>query len=70
MNSISWRAAFFINVPFLVVAFVVLFPVYTTVIASLKPGEKVLQNPLVDTAVWGAELATALAGGEPVLIER
>lgn len=30
-----------------IVAFVVLFPVYTTVVASLKPGEKVLQNPLV-----------------------
>ena len=30
-----------------IVAFVVLFPVYTTVIAALKPGEKVLQNPLV-----------------------
>lgn len=29
------------------VTFVVLFPVYTTIIASLKPGEKVLQNPLV-----------------------
>lgn len=32
------------------VAFVVLFPVYTTVIASLKPSEKVLQNPLVPDA--------------------
>lgn len=30
-----------------IVAFVVLFPVYTTIVASLKPGEKVLQNPLV-----------------------
>src|SRR5690606_17356768 len=30
-----------------IVAFVVLFPVYTTVVASLKPGERVLQNPLV-----------------------
>jgi sn-glycerol 3-phosphate transport system permease protein len=29
------------------VAFVVLFPVYTTVIAALKPSDKVLQNPLV-----------------------
>lgn len=29
------------------VTFVVLFPVYTTIVASLKPGEKVLQNPLV-----------------------
>lgn len=32
------------------VAFVVLFPVYTTIVASLKPGEKVLQNPLVPDA--------------------
>jgi sn-glycerol 3-phosphate transport system permease protein len=29
------------------VAFLVLFPIYTTVIASLKPGERVLHNPLV-----------------------
>ena len=29
------------------VAVVVLFPVYTTVIAALKPGNEVLQNPLV-----------------------
>jgi sn-glycerol 3-phosphate transport system permease protein len=33
-----------------IVAFVVLFPVYTTIVASLKPGEKVLQNPLVPDA--------------------
>ncbi|MDJ0768541.1 MAG: carbohydrate ABC transporter permease [Ilumatobacter sp.] len=32
------------------VTFVVLFPVYTTVIASLKPGDRVLQNPLVPDA--------------------
>jgi sn-glycerol 3-phosphate transport system permease protein len=32
------------------VSFVVLFPVYTTVVASLKPGTKVLQNPLVPDA--------------------
>lgn len=30
-----------------VVAFVVLFPVYTTLVASFKPGEKVLLRPLV-----------------------
>jgi len=30
-----------------VVSVIVLFPVYTTVIASLKPGDKVLDNPLV-----------------------
>jgi sn-glycerol 3-phosphate transport system permease protein len=33
-----------------VVAFVVLFPIYTTVIASLKPGNKVLVNPLLPDA--------------------
>lgn len=33
-----------------IVAFVVLFPVYTTIVASLKPGEKVLQNPLIPDA--------------------
>lgn len=32
------------------VTFVVLFPVYTTIVASLKPGAKVLQNPLVPDA--------------------
>jgi sn-glycerol 3-phosphate transport system permease protein len=30
-----------------IVAFVVLFPIYTTVIAALKPGDQVLQRPLV-----------------------
>lgn len=32
------------------VAFVVLFPVYTTVVAAFKPGNKVLANPLVPDA--------------------
>lgn len=32
------------------VAFIVLFPMYTTVIAALKPGNRVLQNPLVPDA--------------------
>ena len=32
------------------VTFVVLFPVYTTVIASLKPGDRVLRNPLLPDA--------------------
>ena len=31
----------------LVVAFIVLFPIYVTVVAALKPGNKVLENPLV-----------------------
>lgn len=30
-----------------VVAFVVLFPIYTTVVAAFKPGDQVLQNPLL-----------------------
>ncbi len=33
-----------------VVSVIVLFPIYTTVIAALKPGNKVLQNPLVPDA--------------------
>jgi sn-glycerol 3-phosphate transport system permease protein len=33
-----------------VVSVLVLFPVYTTVVAALKPGDKVLQNPLVPDA--------------------
>jgi sn-glycerol 3-phosphate transport system permease protein len=33
-----------------VITFVVVFPIYTTVIASLKPGDEVLVNPLVPTA--------------------
>ncbi len=32
------------------VAFVVLFPVYTTVVAAFKPGNKVLDNPLLPDA--------------------
>ena len=30
--------------------FVVLFPIYTTVVAALKPGNEVLENPLVPDA--------------------
>jgi sn-glycerol 3-phosphate transport system permease protein len=33
-----------------VISVIVLFPVYTTVIAALKPGNKVLVNPLVPDA--------------------
>jgi sn-glycerol 3-phosphate transport system permease protein len=32
-----------------IVTFIVVFPIYTTVIASLKPGDEVLNNPLVPT---------------------
>jgi sn-glycerol 3-phosphate transport system permease protein len=34
----------------LLVTFIVVFPIYTTVIASLKPGDEVLANPLLPTA--------------------
>jgi sn-glycerol 3-phosphate transport system permease protein len=34
----------------LLVTFIVVFPLYTTLIASLKPGDEVLANPLVPTA--------------------
>ena len=34
-----------------VVSVIVLFPIYTTVVAALKPGNKVLVNPLVPDAV-------------------
>jgi sn-glycerol 3-phosphate transport system permease protein len=34
-----------------VVTFVVVFPLYTTLVAALKPGERVLANPLVPDAV-------------------
>jgi sn-glycerol 3-phosphate transport system permease protein len=34
-----------------IVTFLVLFPVYTTVIAALKPGSEVLENPLLPTTV-------------------
>jgi sn-glycerol 3-phosphate transport system permease protein len=34
-----------------IVTFVVVFPIYTTVVAALKPGDQVLQNPLVPTTV-------------------
>ena len=34
----------------IIVALFILFPVYTTVIAALKPGNKVLDNPLVPNA--------------------
>ena len=33
-----------------IVSFVVLFPVYTTVVAALKPADRVLKNPLVPDA--------------------
>ncbi len=46
-----------------VVAFIVLFPIYTTVIASLKPGNKVLENPLLPDAFTLEVLADAWTEG-------
>lgn len=46
-----------------IVTFLVLFPVYTTVVAALKPGEKVLQNPLVPDSFTLQVLADAWSEG-------
>lgn len=46
-----------------IVTFLVLFPVYTTVVAALKPGDKVLQNPLVPDAFTLQVLADAWTEG-------
>jgi sn-glycerol 3-phosphate transport system permease protein len=46
-----------------IVTFVVVFPIYTTVVAALKPGDQVLQNPLVPTAVTFDVLANAWTEG-------
>ncbi len=46
-----------------IVTFVVLFPVYTTVIAALKPGNKVLERPLVPDAFTLEVLADAWTSG-------
>jgi sn-glycerol 3-phosphate transport system permease protein len=46
-----------------VVSVLVLFPVYTTVIASLKPGDKVLQNPLLPDAFTLDVLREAWSAG-------
>lgn len=44
-------------------AVLILFPVYTTVIAALKPGNKVLQNPLVPDAFTLHVLGSAWTEG-------
>jgi sn-glycerol 3-phosphate transport system permease protein len=46
-----------------IVTFVVLFPVYTTVIAALKPGDKVLQRPLLPDSFTLEVLADAWTSG-------
>lgn len=46
-----------------IVTFLVLFPVYTTVVAALKPGDKVLQNPLVPDSFTLQVLADAWTEG-------
>lgn len=44
-------------------AFLILFPVYTTVIAALKPGNKVLENPLLPDAFTLDVLSNAWTEG-------
>lgn len=46
-----------------IVTFVVLFPIYTTVIASLKPGNKVFVNPLLPDSFTLDVLADAWSTG-------
>lgn len=46
-----------------VVALFILFPVYTTIIAALKPGNKVLDNPLLPDAFTLDVLANAWTEG-------
>jgi sn-glycerol 3-phosphate transport system permease protein len=45
------------------VSFIVLFPIYTTLVASLKPGDKVLENPLLPDAFTLQVLADAWTEG-------
>jgi len=45
------------------ISFVVLFPIYTTVIAALKPGDKVLENPLLPDAFTLDVLRDAWSSG-------
>ena len=45
------------------ISFAVLFPIYTTVIAALKPGDKVLENPLIPDAFTLEVLADAWTQG-------
>ena len=42
-----------------IVTFLVLFPIYTTVVAALKPGSEVLENPLVPTTVTFDDMAAS-----------
>lgn len=46
-----------------IVSFLVLFPIYTTVIAALKPGDKVLENPLLPDAFTLEVLRDAWTNG-------
>jgi sn-glycerol 3-phosphate transport system permease protein len=45
------------------IAVVVLFPIYTTVVAALKPGDRVLQNPLVPDSFTLQPLRDAWSSG-------
>ncbi len=46
-----------------IVTFVVVFPLYTTIVAALKPGEKVLHNPLVPDSFTLSVLRDAWTDG-------
>jgi sn-glycerol 3-phosphate transport system permease protein len=46
-----------------IVTFVVLFPVYTTIVAAFKPGNRVLKNPLVPDSFTLAVLREAWTDG-------
>jgi len=58
----GWRAAGRYTLLF-TTAFLILFPVYTTVIAALKPGNKVLENPLLPDAFTLSVLGDAWTEG-------
>jgi sn-glycerol 3-phosphate transport system permease protein len=58
----GWRAASRYSLLFFM-AVLILFPVYTTIIAALKPGNKVLENPLVPDAFTLSVLTDAWTEG-------
>ena len=53
-----------------VIAVVVLFPIYTTVVAALKPGNRVLVNPLVPESLTLDVLARRVDRGSPRPLPR
>ena len=51
-----------------VIACIVLFPIYTAVVAALKPGNRVLVNPLVDGMNLVAKEAVVVSERDAVLV--